>query len=519
MKQVLHIFRKDARRYWRECAISIALMAFYAWNEARGGAVERATGYAIGARGLLTFRFLSGLVNVLLPISWVLVIVRAIQGESLVGDRQFWVTRPYEWKKLLAAKVLFILVFVNFPLLIADVFLLAKAGFAPTHHLIGLLWMQLLLTVFPFLMIAALATVTASLLQMGLAVLVIVLYLIGMSSVAEHIPGSSFSSSIADSLQATLFVGTGVAVILWQYSRRNTVASRGLIVGFAAFVFLVLVASPYRTIVAHQYPLETGQAPLQLSVLPGEYPPDGKFSDQEDEFQIQIPLGVSGIADDSIVVISGVMVELESPDGLRWNSGWRSYGTSLFPEQKRTQIDFSLKKKVFEQLQKTPVAGRISFALTVSRDQNRREFVIPNGEFVMADVGLCTSAAGYNWSIQCRAALRTPSSLMITSDLSQTTCPAQKDQVRALAGEIAREWHHNSESGPAEFGISPVKEVDFYLMPSNPTDALTVKGVCPGTRVFLSNPEAVRQTRVELALKGLRLDDYRLRSLRYAFSR
>jgi len=29
-----------------------------------------------------------------------------VHAESLVGDRQFWITRPYEWKKLLTAKAL-----------------------------------------------------------------------------------------------------------------------------------------------------------------------------------------------------------------------------------------------------------------------------------------------------------------------------------------------------------------------------------------------------------------------------
>jgi hypothetical protein len=71
--------------------------------------------------------------------------VRVVQGESLVGDRQFWVTRPYEWKKLLLSKFLFLLVFLNLPLLILDVVLLAIAKFSPLHYAVGLLWMQLLI--------------------------------------------------------------------------------------------------------------------------------------------------------------------------------------------------------------------------------------------------------------------------------------------------------------------------------------------------------------------------------------
>jgi hypothetical protein len=38
--------------------------------------------------------------SVLLAISWVMLVMRAVHAEGLVGDRQFWLTRPYEWKSV-----------------------------------------------------------------------------------------------------------------------------------------------------------------------------------------------------------------------------------------------------------------------------------------------------------------------------------------------------------------------------------------------------------------------------------
>ncbi len=516
MKQVLHIFQKDVRHYWREGTVAVALMAAFAWNDMRSWAGEGSVGYS-GIGGLLSDRFLLGLVEVLLPIAWAFVIVRVIQGESLVGDRQFWITRPYEWKNLLAAKVLFVLVFVNFPLLIADIFLLAKAGFPPTRYLAGLLWMQVLMTLFPILLIAVLATVTANILQVGLAVLVIALYLIGMISLSEQIPSSSFSSSIADSAQTVLLIGTSVAVVLLQYARRETGKSRWLIIGFAAVLLLILVATPYQAVVAHQYPMlgDGQQPPVQLALLPAEKPADTDIANQEKEVQIQIPLSVSSISEESIVVLSGVMVRIESPDGVSWNSGWRSSGTSLYPEQTETHIDFSLKKNFFERVKSLHVKTVISLAFTVFDDQNRRRFVTPDGEFVMPDVGLCSTEAGYTRGIQCRAALRTPSSLLITSDLSETTCPAREGESRAKPGEVARDWHQNSYSGPAEFGISPLKSVSFYLRTSSNSKARTIDGICPGTPLVLSKPEPVRRARTQLEFNGLQLADYRLKSISF----
>jgi hypothetical protein len=77
-------------------------------------------------------------------VSWALLILRSSHAECLVGDRQFWVTRPYEWKQLLAAKLLFVAVFVDLPLLILQVFLLVMDGYQPASHISGLLWLQLL---------------------------------------------------------------------------------------------------------------------------------------------------------------------------------------------------------------------------------------------------------------------------------------------------------------------------------------------------------------------------------------
>jgi hypothetical protein len=512
MNQILNILWKDVRHYWRESVGSIALLAAFAHYDVRSWANQGSGAYDAGIF-LLHSIFSPGLIDALLPLSWAFVIVRVIQGESLVGDRQFWVTRPYDWKKLLSAKVIFLLVVINLPLLITDIFLLARAGFSPAHYIVGLLWMQALIGLL-MLLIAALAAVTATVVHFGLALLVVVLYLVGMVSLSEQIPSSSFSSSIADAAQMVLLIATPLAVILLQYSRRKTAKSRRLIVGFAVILLLILVATPYRTVVAHQYPrLQTGEGPpVQLALMPLDKQVDGSVSADEKEVEIQIPFSVSGIADDSIVTVSGVMVAIDATDGLHWNSGWKSHGWSLFHEDKTTAISFILKKKFFERIKSSPVMANISLALTVSRDRNRREFVVPQGEFVMPDVGFCTVQVSWISDIRCRAALRTPPSLLVTYDISQTSCPVMEGGYRAKPGEISRDWHSHSNSGPAEFGISPVKAVRFGTV-SNASNARATSGLCPGTPVTLSNPELVQRTSIDLKLNDFHLGDYQRRSM------
>lgn len=510
MKQIWDIFRKDFRRFWRERAVSLALLMAYAWNEVHGWSGERNLLASVGFGGLFTYQFLSGLVDVLLPVAWSFLIVRVVQGEALVGDRQFWITRPYEWKKLLAAKVLFVVLTINVPLLITDVFLLAKAGFPPGHYVGGLLWMQLLISLALIMPVATLATVTASVVQFILAALGVVLYMIGVAALSSVIPSSSFSDP-ADLLVLILLIATCVAVLLWQYARRKTNGSRWLIVGLALTTVVFVAAAPYNAIVNHQFPrLRPGEPlPVQLVLLPAHASGDVGVSDKEKEIVIQIPFEASGIADNSIVVVSGVKVFLKASNGLRWISGWESPGIQLFPDQKSMQISFTLKKNLFDQLKSYPVQARISLALTVYRDQNPKEFVTPRGEFLMPDVGLCSAEMSYRREMHCRMPLRTPSSILITSDLSATTCPAMGQESRAEAPEIARNWHQHSDPGPAEFGISPVKTLDLFLWAQHASTRQTISGICPGTPLVISSPELDRHTGTDLEINSLHLADYR----------
>src|SRR4051812_29086269 len=113
MRQIFHIFRKDVHHFWREIVVVLLLVALYGWREIRTwkqGAGLMA--YGIGAFG---GEFVWGLMVVLLPLAWIFLITRTVHDESLVGDRQFWITRPYQWPRLLTEKLLFVLTFISVP--------------------------------------------------------------------------------------------------------------------------------------------------------------------------------------------------------------------------------------------------------------------------------------------------------------------------------------------------------------------------------------------------------------------
>jgi len=161
--------------------------------------------------------------------------------------------------------MLCVLIFVNIPLLLAQSFLLTKAGFAPSSHLLGLLWLQLLWILILNLPVVTLATVTASIGQFILAVLCVLLYLIGGAALDSVIPSSGVApDSLLDSVEPALVVATALAVIVWQYSRRRTGQSRFALIGVAAAVLSTLVLTPFRALIDRTYPQATPGRPLPI---------------------------------------------------------------------------------------------------------------------------------------------------------------------------------------------------------------------------------------------------------------
>src|SRR5260370_13493336 len=197
MTQILHIFRKDARRHWPEILVSLVLIAVFVWYQPR-----KWTGQAI------SIRFVAGLLNILpalLVLSWAFLIARLVQGELLVGDRQFWITRPYDWYKLLASKLLSILVFIHLPLLIGQIELLRMGNFPLVSSLWGLVQIHFMFFLVFELATLALAAVTSGIGQAALALLIVFLVFLGIPGISSLVPNSGISHDMY-AFQALLFL-------------------------------------------------------------------------------------------------------------------------------------------------------------------------------------------------------------------------------------------------------------------------------------------------------------------------
>jgi hypothetical protein len=504
--QIIHIFRKDIRRHWREIALSLATLGAFAWNEPGQWAPQRFAEYPVR---LIFSQWYTPMVL----IGWFLLIVRVVHEEVLAGDRQFWVTRPYDWKKLLTAKALFLVFFVNLPLFIVQMVLLSRAGFRPTGYLTGLLYVQLLWILTLILPLITLATITSTLVQVILVLLGIVL---GQSIVAELFSAKTIQRLTAANwipvwLPSTINVcayAVIVFVLVWQYARRRTQQSRLLLIAAAAAV-LVVPSRPPESFPASEYPPPSAglRPPVQFAFDPDKPNFEGTPPDKN-KVRIRIPLLVSGIAQSSVGNIDGTMVEIEAPGGMRWNSGWLRSSDMLLPERPSIDVLFSVDRTFFEQVKSTSTRVHISFALAEFPAKETRRITAAAGEFAVPSGALCAidSVVDYR-SLRCRSPLTRPF-LVVSTIAGETTCPPREDLKAAPPGTVFSGVIWNPAAGRAELGISPVtiSSIDLRLWSRTQEDLRP--RLCPGTPLRFSIPDGERRTRGELNIDDLRLGDY-----------
>ena len=420
MRQALHIFKKDVRCFLYEISATLALVALFIIN---------------GRAGPINFPE-----TVLLPIAWWTLIIRVIHEERIPGDRQFWLTRPYAWKSLFGAKVVFILVFVNLPMLVADMMILPANGFKLSEHIAGLAWSQVLLTGVLVVPVAAVAALTTGLIQIVLPLLGLSLFAVGFNTRgiapvdAVWLPVNWARISF---VMAVLAV-SALFVLFWQYRRRGTSIGRFLMALTVVLIVLVVYWFPWRAAFDFQARISKQQidtAPVRITLHAGNrrrstqpYVPRGAVG-------VYLPIEISGLPKETEAKADRVFSTIQTPDGKRIDS----FATSLTQDGDEPWEWFLLDRSVFERIKNEPVTVHTSFYLTLFGD--RQSITVPATNQVVAvpGAGLCSAAPMF---IRCLTAFRDPD-----------------HRISVRSGP----WHAPMFSAeltyspfPAELGISPI---------------------------------------------------------------
>lgn len=515
VSQIFHIFRKDARHHWPEILVSLLVLAAYTWYSGRqaGPAPFFVPGYPTTSALWIA---LAGVLPLLLVVAWFFLIFRVVQDESLIGDRQFWVTRPYRWPSLLAAKVLFLVAFVHFPLFVAHCILLQLAGFPFASHLMGLIVLQVGLAFF-LLFPSTIAVLTRSLPQALVgtlaALLLFFLYDSGVSAIPNHAL-SGLAHSFGDTLQAAVLLFAPIAVTLWQYARRRIVPPTAILLSAGLLIALSQVATPYRTLLESQFPLPNSvhPAPVELAILP---PPPLVSNPAAplpyplaDTATINIPLRVSGVTPGSAVVVSAIRASIQGQANFEWHSNWTGYRLYLWPDSTSGAAHFSLPRSTYDRLRSSTVRVRLAFAVSRYAESAPREIVLPDGRFAAFGNGYCwLSTLEYFPVISCRTALQQPGFI---AGAVVTTASCSDENPSAASRQMAHEFVSGVPPRFVGFGFNPVRAFSIYLRPASESLAPLRTHLCPGTTIHLATPVPAGQWRITVEAGGVKLEDYAL---------
>ena len=283
MWQAIHIFKKDARCLRFEIALVVLL---------------------------------AGVFMVLWPVAAAYLIARVIHAEAIPGDNQFWVTRPYRWTSLIAAKLLFIAVFLNLPVLLAQLYGLIRLGFPLDGVWGGLVWSQVLLALCFSLPAAALAAITPGMVSFLFLELVAAVIVFGLSQLSAfglnlRRPWPAGVEWISNSLLVGLAAVFAIAVLLLQFRRRKTATSRVLSVcavlaGLSVYFFLPPQMALREETNLTKSSVEPGSLQLSRAIFSVTALSVG---------QVAIPIQLSGVPAGVDVKVDGISGTLEGADG------------------------------------------------------------------------------------------------------------------------------------------------------------------------------------------------------------
>jgi hypothetical protein len=456
MKMILHILAKDFRRQWIEIGLFVLTCAAWVFQTAHPGA------FAWFRQRDFTPVLLFGL--------WFFIVIRAVQGENLVGDRDFWMTRPYRWPQLMVAKALFLILCLNLPFFIAQLFLLSLAQIPLSWPLIaGLLFLGLMFAFFFTFPVAALASITQSLVQWGLVLAGGLVYALMLSWIPwNKLPdglegGENFSTSLGIAMIAPALA----FILLWQYARRRVGPPRLVFAGILLALPLIglLSSAPFTRSIAYRQ--VKGAPPLQLSIVENSGDPVRIYtrSDELALAQISIPVSAPPIDSDIIVNVDGMRVTLTAENGWHWESPWTNRAIKFSRSSPYGNLAFNMPVEQANQMAKLHAKASVELAFAAYRLDTPRRFDTGSDRFQLPGNTFC------HWShleltyfslggLDCEAALRVPSIVELEIVSGTGACSRNSDEPPLPAGHYASDIEYGSDM-PADFDPNPAHKLNL----------------------------------------------------------
>lgn len=511
MNQVLHIFQKDARKHWLEIFISLTLLVLYTRRESPLWGKPPNTLQV----GNIFVSAISGLITPALVIFWGFLILRVVQDETLVGDRQWWVTKPYIWWKLLAAKLLFVVTFISFPLFVAQLYLIRHAGFPMPPNVWSVVGMQFRVPLLIILISLLLACLTRNLGQALVGIGLALLYFISTASVLSELGSHEMQepSKLWGNAESLLMLAPFVLVPIYQFARRRTWAARGVLIScVSASSLLSLIPG---NSIDRSYPLVTeANAPAKLSISSLPQPKKPVPLRIVRETNLNIPVDASGIGQHMLVVVEGMRINADSSEDSRWSTGWAGPNVYLWPEIRSANLSYRVKHEEYERVKSKSLNLHVQLLLSEYAGTDLRMLRVLPGVFRDADLGFCRVHPESAAAIECRKLFGFPA-YIARFDEARSSCFSAEQKAEHKLDEWGPAYASFILREPTEAaaGLNPIIGYELYLTfvlppPKGSENSIESVALCPGAEVQIMQPKLQRKVRVQMDLPNRRLEEF-----------
>lgn len=414
--QPLHIFRKDLIHIWPEVLVSIILVAGFGWTQpmtwSASPTSEMSYAWPIAA----------GLLRVLIPISWLVVLSRLVQDEELVGDRQFWITRPYTWHSLLLSKLLFVVVFLCVPFLLMQSFMLHRAHLYPTHALSGLLEVQLTLLMVAFLPLLAIAAVTTTFVRFASSALGALIYLLVVSGISAWLVPSSFMAPNAGWIFGTVFSAMVLAAILLAYMKRRTTVARILLAATPLALLLVALLMPVKLLINASYPSKP-IATLAFSTDALYQQPTSEATLYGNKYLLKLPVSATAPGQKDTAFLTPALMDLtiDGPSGAHYHSGWQAVlSEPITVGSAPGELLFRIPSDVYRRFKDGTVTLHLDLAAQLQGFGTPWTVKATEAPFALPDHANCQLPADEG-AMDCHFAFRLPEAYRVTTGTNSNT--------------------------------------------------------------------------------------------------
>ena len=487
MNQSLHIFRKDIRHLTPELAMYGGLLVTFAvvtpllWP---------------GASDSEILQMFASLITFLLPVAWLVLVTRIVHEENLVGDQQFWVTRPYQWTSLLGAKLLFLAVCILVPFGAVQSYFILRAGLELGPAL-GSVFLNLFFVGIVLLSFTLLAAVTAAISRTILALTILtvgwagVLVLLDKLTIPRIMPPFVFQTC------SVLVAGLLVGLLIYQYATRHTEHTWRILLLTTAFYFGLYfccsatnLAGLSGVLIRQHYPLAKSGT-VSLSFTPSSSGPVARVASGSTNIQemepVELPIAYRDADPTARVQDASISFTIDGPD-FHYASPWHSLA------MESEDLILLVPSSVFWRVQGTSVRMHVSVAAERMLP-GPPETVKVSDRFRVPDGGVCVllkrHISGNNLS--CWYAGHGPSPTRVTGPVSGESCGGATHTSASVI--------HSLGSG---LRVDPVIKSLVSLGGA----------VCPGAELTFVPYRSAGNFRLEIDLPPLLLSQYKPHWLR-----